>query len=339
MGERFKIWLTNSEISRAGDTYNPGPKYSDYDDFNVRKIQSLMGNPPDPAGKAYFGPKQWERLFTEGRPAGSSLPTELQGRVPPQLQTDPAPAPVPSKPTIPVLPASSLFVPGASHSSFTPMGQRFLAWLKSDEIHKAGSVYTPGPRYSIYDDRNVRAVQYLMGDTPDPVGKEFLGPRQWNRLFTESRPNRSLPSSLKPGGSGGTGGSTATNIPCAGRTITAHYGIKGSWAAGYHTGVDFGDRGDDTIRSVGAGTVVAAGWSGDWGRRVIVRHSNGRYSWYCHLASISVKVGQKLSRGSKVGMMGTSGRTFGKHLHYQESVGGYGYWNHKRPIMLGFGGY
>jgi hypothetical protein len=38
-------------------------------------------------------------------------------------------------------------------------------------------------------------------------------------------------------------------------------------------------------------------------------------------------------------MMGTSGRTFGKHLHYQESVGGYGYWDHKRPIMLGFGGY
>lgn len=62
MGKRFVAWLPNDEIARSGDTFRPGPVYSAFDDFNVRKIQALMGNAPDPAGKAYLGPLQWARL-------------------------------------------------------------------------------------------------------------------------------------------------------------------------------------------------------------------------------------------------------------------------------------
>jgi N-acetylmuramoyl-L-alanine amidase len=84
MGRRFLVWMTNDEIARTGATYVPGPRYSDVDDFNVRKVQSLMGNPPDPAGAAELGPKQWSRLFLQGRPAGSTLPSALAGQRPPQ---------------------------------------------------------------------------------------------------------------------------------------------------------------------------------------------------------------------------------------------------------------
>jgi murein DD-endopeptidase MepM/ murein hydrolase activator NlpD len=342
MGQRFLQWLPNDEIARSGSSYRPGPVYSEFDDFNVRKVQALMGNAPDPAGKAYLGPLQWGRLFAEDRPARAKLPRELAGTAPPQLRRKEA-TPSKPKPTpaarVPKLPGKELFVPGAKNPAFTPMGERFLIWLTATEIHKAGRVYTPGPRYSIFDARNVRAVQALMGNKPDPVDAAFFGAKQWERLFRETRPKGAkLPPALRPGRSAANT-STPESTPVTGQRITVKYGKPGSWAAGEHTGVDLGSDGDDTIRCVGTGTVFRADEVAGWGKRVVVKHPNGRFSWYCHLSSIKVKPGQKVSRGAALGVMGATGRAFGKHLHYQESTGGIGYYAYKRPIMLGFSGY
>lgn len=353
MGKRFLKWLTNDEIARAGDTYKPGPEYSAYDDFNVRKVQALMGDAPDPAGKAYLGPLQWARLFKRGRPAGAKLPAELTGRTPPQLGRKPpvkqhrpakpgggsGAAKKPTSTTVPKRPSKQQFDPGTRNAAFTAMGKRFLVWLKANEIHKAGAVYTPGPRFSVQDARNVRVIQALMGDKPD-VDKPFFGPKQWRRLFLEGRPSgASVPAALRPGKRTRSGATSDGRTPVAGHRITTRFGKPGAWAAGEHTGVDLGSSGDDTIRCVGAGTVITADEVKGWGKRVIVRHSNGRFSWYCHLASIRVKKGQKVSRGTTLGVMGETGRAFGKHLHYQETTGGTGYFMYKRPTLLGFGGY
>lgn len=344
MGTRFTRWLSDDEISHAGSSYTPGPTYSTYDDFNVRKVQALMGNTPDPAGRAYLGPKQWERLFTEERPARSKLPPELAGRIPPQRGTGKPARPVPSlggaSGPIPEVPPQRMFVPGEKHQAFTAMGERFLVWLTPTEIHRAGSVYTPGPHYSLHDARNVRAVQTLMGDTPDLDGEAHFSPEQWERLFRESRPaGTTVPAALRRGQKRTLDPPNGHLVPVAGQRVTVKFGKPGRWSSGEHTGVDLVSTGDDTIRCVGAGTVVVAGMTAGWGNRVIVQHRNGRYSWYCHLDSIAVTKGQKVTRGTVLGHMGETGHTFGKHLHYQESTGGYGYYTYKRPIMLGFGGY
>lgn len=84
--------------------------------------------------------------------------------------------------TNPPLPSKGKFTPGESHPSFTPMGERFIVWL-GDDISKAGAQYRPGPKFSTYDEENVRKCQVRMGDTPDPVGEAYFGPRQWDRLF------------------------------------------------------------------------------------------------------------------------------------------------------------
>ena len=356
MGVRFTQWLTRDEIARQGSAYQPGPAYSTYDDFNVRKVQALMGNTPDPAGKAYLGPRQWHRLFTEARPARSKLPLELAGHTPPQarkakraasssapsLRPVPGPTPTPSPRPAPVprVPPKDAFVPGERHEAFTAMGERFLVWLTPAEIHRAGSVYTPGPRYSVHDARNVRAVQVLMGNAPDAEVDAYFGAKQWERLFREARPpGATVPSALRRGHKRNVDPPGDRLVPVAGQRITVKFGKPGSWSAGEHTGVDITSNGDDTIRCVGAGTVVVAGMVADWGNRVIVKHPNGRYSWYCHLDAVAVQKGQRVSRGTVLGTMGETGRTFGKHLHYQESTGGYGYYTYKRPIMLGFSGY
>ncbi|MBB0230364.1 transglycosylase family protein, partial [Streptomyces calidiresistens] len=80
----------------------------------------------------------------------------------------------------------------------------------------------------------------------------------------------------------------------------ASYRTRGSgWSLGYHTGVDFPVPTGTTVRSVSAGTVVSAGWSGSFGYEVIVRHQDGRYSQYAHLSAISVSAGQPVGAGQR----------------------------------------
>ncbi|MBB0243475.1 peptidoglycan DD-metalloendopeptidase family protein [Streptomyces alkaliphilus] len=102
----------------------------------------------------------------------------------------------------------------------------------------------------------------------------------------------------------------------------ASYRTRGSgWSLGYHTGVDFPVPTGTTVRSVSAGTVVSAGWSGSFGYEVIVRHDDGRYSQYAHLSAISVSAGQPVGTGQRLGRSGSTGNSTGPHLHFEIRTG------------------
>jgi murein DD-endopeptidase MepM/ murein hydrolase activator NlpD len=92
--------------------------------------------------------------------------------------------------------------------------------------------------------------------------------------------------------------------------------------AAMHTGLDF--RGDigDPIHATAAGTVVSAGWSGGYGKMVEIDHGNGLATRYGHLSQIDVKVGDEIRIGQVVGLMGSTGRSTGPHLHYETRVDG-----------------
>ncbi|MCC5971994.1 MAG: peptidoglycan DD-metalloendopeptidase family protein [Pararhodobacter sp.] len=89
-----------------------------------------------------------------------------------------------------------------------------------------------------------------------------------------------------------------------------------------HNGVDWAGPQGTPILSTGAGTVTHAGRQGGYGNLVIVRHDFGIETYYAHLHTINVNVGQRLSRGDRIGGMGTTGRSTGVHLHYEIRVGG-----------------
>ena len=72
-----------------------------------------------------------------------------------------------------------------------------------------------------------------------------------------------------------------------------------------------------TIKSVAAGTVVSAGWEGSYGYQVVVRHQDGRHSQYAHLSAISVRNGQKVNSGQRLGRSGNTGNSTGPHLHFE----------------------
>lgn len=84
-----------------------------------------------------------------------------------------------------------------------------------------------------------------------------------------------------------------------------------------HNGSDFAGATGTPIYATGDGVVVHAGWLSGYGRLIKIRHDFGIETRYAHLSRIRVEVGQRVSRGDRIGDMGNSGRSTGTHLHYE----------------------
>ncbi|MGI3200809.1 M23 family metallopeptidase [Streptomyces sp. GLT-R25] len=107
-------------------------------------------------------------------------------------------------------------------------------------------------------------------------------------------------------------------LPVAGAGVGTPYKMSGSmWSSGYHTGVDFVVPTGTSLKSVGAGTVVSAGWGGAYGNQVVIQLEDGHYAQYAHLSSLSVSAGQAVTEGQQVGLSGATGNVTGPHLHFE----------------------
>ena len=89
-----------------------------------------------------------------------------------------------------------------------------------------------------------------------------------------------------------------------------------------HLGVDYRAPAGAPVIAVADGVVLQAGWAGDAGRLVHLRHANGYETEYLHLSSISVNVGQRVRQGELVGRVGSSGLATGAHLDYRVKKNG-----------------
>ncbi|MGH1576979.1 DUF5930 domain-containing protein [Planktotalea sp.] len=89
-----------------------------------------------------------------------------------------------------------------------------------------------------------------------------------------------------------------------------------------HSGADFAGPHGTPIYSTADGVIVHAGWQSGYGRLIKIQHQFGIETRYAHLSKIRVKVGQRVSRGQRIGDMGNTGRSTGTHLHYEVRVGG-----------------
>ncbi|WP_326756072.1 LysM peptidoglycan-binding domain-containing M23 family metallopeptidase [Streptomyces hirsutus] len=106
--------------------------------------------------------------------------------------------------------------------------------------------------------------------------------------------------------------------PVPGGGLGTAYKVAGSmWSSGYHTGVDFAIPTGTSLKAVGAGTVVSAGWAGSYGNQVVIKLNDGYYAQYAHLSSLSVSAGQTVSGGQQVGLSGSTGNSTGPHLHFE----------------------
>ncbi len=102
--------------------------------------------------------------------------------------------------------------------------------------------------------------------------------------------------------------------------ITQYYGrtkfSARAYRSGFHNGVDFGGGGD--ILAAGDGKVIATGNMGryGYGKWVAIDHKNGLVTLYGHMSKIKVRKGEKVDKGDKIGVMGTTGYSTGVHLHF-----------------------
>ena len=89
-----------------------------------------------------------------------------------------------------------------------------------------------------------------------------------------------------------------------------------------HNGSDFAGPKGTPIYATADGVVTYAGRLSSFGNFVRIQHEFGIETSYAHQSKLRVKVGQRVSRGDRIGDMGTTGRSTGNHLHYEVRVGG-----------------
>lgn len=108
------------------------------------------------------------------------------------------------------------------------------------------------------------------------------------------------------------------------RRVTCPYGVRGpQWMSGWHQGVDIGAPIGDPVFAVADGTVVGVGiWGSAFGKDAVVVHHKFRVrSYYCvyaHMSAHSVRAGDRVKLGQKIGEVGVEGNSSsGPHLHFE----------------------
>ncbi len=112
--------------------------------------------------------------------------------------------------------------------------------------------------------------------------------------------------------------------PVHGR-LTSYFGRRnlGMGTAAFHRGIDVAAPTGTPIVAARSGTVTFAGWSArGYGNLVRIRHPGGAETWYAHASRILVSVGQHVSQGQTIALVGSTGLSTGPHLHFELHVGG-----------------
>jgi murein DD-endopeptidase MepM/ murein hydrolase activator NlpD len=103
--------------------------------------------------------------------------------------------------------------------------------------------------------------------------------------------------------------------------ITSPFCERRAWEA-CHPGIDIGVSSGTPIHAADSGRVVLAGWNGGYGNYTCIQHTASLSTCYAHQSSIQVSVGQNVSQGQVIGLVGCTGLCFGDHLHFEVRVNG-----------------
>ena len=121
-------------------------------------------------------------------------------------------------------------------------------------------------------------------------------------------------------------GSTGSGAPSAAGFI---WPVNGPVVSGFgmrwgrmHEGIDIAAALGTPIHAAASGTVIHAGWLGGFGNLVVVDHGDGLATAYAHASAILVAVGQQVSQGDTLSLVGSTGNSTGPHLHFEVRVNG-----------------
>lgn len=103
-------------------------------------------------------------------------------------------------------------------------------------------------------------------------------------------------------------------------TITSKFGYRDHPIiedASFHTGIDIAAKSGTVVKCFADGVVLEAKHNDTYGNYLLIEHSNGIRSFYGHNSKLNVKSGQKVKKGQKIALVGTTGMSTGPHLHFE----------------------
>ena len=113
--------------------------------------------------------------------------------------------------------------------------------------------------------------------------------------------------------------------PINGARLSSPFGKRKHPILGFtkhHNGTDFAAPTGTPIMASGNGTVIKAGWCGNGGNCVRIRHNSSYTTGYGHLSKFATKTGRRVRQGQIIGYVGNTGMSTGPHLHYTVSYNG-----------------
>lgn len=119
-------------------------------------------------------------------------------------------------------------------------------------------------------------------------------------------------------------GSGKLGWPCRG-TITSKFGPRNTGIAGastFHEGLDIAAPIGTKIHAAESGTVETSGYSGGYGKLVVIKHGHGLKTYYGHNSVLKCKAGQSVKKGQVIALMGSTGISSGSHCHFGVWDGG-----------------
>lgn len=206
---------------------------------------------------------------------------------------------------------------------------RYVNNLNTDSVLKIGQVLTIPPISGLIH-------KVAPGDSLNSIARKYDVPSQaiadFNYILDTSKlavgtelviPNAKVPqpvivpagpTTISPGPVTDTGASYGWCLwPTTVRIITQNF----SW---YHNGVDIAvpaGQGMPSLYACAEGVVIRSGWDPfGLGLHVIIDHGNGYQTVYGHMSRLDVGYGERVSKGQSIGIMGSTGRSTGPHIHF-----------------------
>jgi murein DD-endopeptidase MepM/ murein hydrolase activator NlpD len=179
-------------------------------------------------------------------------------------------------------------------------------------------------------DRHREALRELLGDrlgaaarqAGDPVAVDPSGRagRCPVPARAEAPASDQAPTPAPAPGDSRPGDGPAWTAPTRHYWLSAGYAAQGSRWSHRHTGQDFAVPTGTPVHAVGPGTVHATTCGDGFGNQVVVRHPDGYFTQYAHLARVDVRRGQEVSAGERLGVSGATGNVTGPHLHFEVRI-------------------
>lgn len=145
------------------------------------------------------------------------------------------------------------------------------------------------------------------------------------RMITLKRQGGRVTYYSVPGPSMANTGGGRMGWPCASPNLTSYFGYRVHPIFGtrkLHAGIDVGAASGTPIYAAADGIVIESGWTGGYGKAVIIDHGGGIATLYGHSSQLYVAPGQSVRRGQLIAAIGTTGFSTGPHLHFEVRLNG-----------------